>query len=185
MKHNHLALLLLFVLPDVMFGFDTEKASTKRFKVEYVEPDTVPPMTKLPDYYQNRQEAIDCEQRLIGRGTSTEEILRYRKQEFRYAVYPIRVTDVQTGNVYEVQSDRRTIIAKKPGGEVIWTLIPYKDLEGGKPSYRGVKHPFISFFGKSDNMTDLKGPVLGISYTTSAFGDIELKTGKFHWLGND
>jgi len=153
MKHHHLAILLLLVLPEVTFAFDTEKASTKRFKVEYVEADTVPPMSKLPHYYLGRQDAIDNEQRSIKFGASTEELLRYRKSEFQYAVYPIRVTDKKTGNVYVLQSDRRTIIAKKPNGEVIWTLNPFRDVKG--KGYR-VEYPFIHYFGKSNNDSNLK-----------------------------
>ena len=173
---------LLLALCPLASAFDTEKASTDRFKVAYVEPDVIPPITDLPDFYLGRNSAIEGEKSAVKNGTSTKDILLSRRNHFQHALYPIRVTDKVTGFIYELQSDRRTIIAKKPDGEILWKINPFKD--AGLEPYR-VAHPFIYYFGRSSNTSNLKGPVLGITFTSSQFGDIELQTGKFHWRGQD
>ena len=182
MKLRFLSILFILGVSNSVSAFDTEEASTDRFKVEYVEPDTVPPLTELPNYYAGKELAIKAEKEAIKRGESTKDQLIRRKESFRYASFPIRITDKETGNVYELQSDRRTIIAKRPSGEIIWTINPFKDANL-KP-YR-VDYPFIYYFGKSNSDSNFKGPVLGIVFTGSQFGNIELISGKFHLGGAD
>ncbi|GAA5120110.1 hypothetical protein JIN84_20865 [Luteolibacter yonseiensis] len=182
MKQQFIAALLPFGVSQVASAFDTGKASTDRFKVTYVEPAVVPPITALPDFYLERKAAIEADRTALKNGTSKEDLLLTRKLHFQYALYPIRITDKKTGFTYELQSDRRTIIAKKPNGDLIWKINPYKDAKLGP--YR-VKHPFIHYFGRSANYSKLKGPVLAIAFTSSQFGDIDLESGKFHWQGQD
>ena len=163
-------------------AFDTEKASNERFRVTYVEPKVAPPLTDLPEHYLGREEAIEYEQKQIEKGIDPKQLLKDRVLYFRQALYPIRVTDIKTGMIYEVQSDRRTITAKKPDGTLVWKVNPFIDAK--LEPYR-MKHPYISYFGKTRNSMNLKGSVLGISFTSSQFGIIELEAGKFHWEGQD
>jgi hypothetical protein len=182
MKPHFLAALLLFGVSQFVSAFDTEKASTERFKVTFLEPKVTPPITDLPPYCGWRDQAIKGEEAQTEKGRDPKDILKDRILYFRQALYPIQVTDKETGIVYEVQSDRRTITATKPDGTIIWKVNPFVD-EKLEP-YR-VKHPFIVYFGKSNNQANLKGAVLGIAFNSSQFGDIELESGKFHLRGQD
>jgi hypothetical protein len=182
MKPLFVTALLLFGLSQFVSAFDTEKASTERFKVAYVEPKVIPPITDLPQYYRQRDEAISAEQVQTKKGVDPKDIMQMRQIHFRQALYPIQVTDKETGIVYEVQSDRRTITATKPDGTLVWKVNPFVDAK--LEPYR-VKHPIICYFGKTNNNSNLKGPVLGIAFNSSQFGDIELESGKFHWGGQD
>lgn len=182
MKPQYLAALLLFGVSQTVSAFDTEKASTERFKVAYVEPEATPPLTDLPLYFNERDHAIRDEQIETKRGDDPKGILKMRQLYLRQALYPIRVTDKETGIVYEVRNDRRTITATKPDGTVIWKVNPFVDAKL-KP-YR-FKHPFIVYFGMTLNQSNIKEPVLGIGFNSSQFGDIELESGKFHFGGND
>ena len=182
MKPQYLAALLLFGGSQIVSAFDTDKASTERFKVAYVEPKEIPPLTDLPHYFTERAEAIRNEQIATKRGDDPKDILKMRQLYLRQALYTIRVTDKETGIVYEVQSDRRTISATKQDGTMIWKVNPFVDAK--LEPYR-VKHPFIGYFGKNLNQSNIKEPVLGISFNSSQFGVIELESGKFHFSGND
>lgn len=182
MRPSHLSLVLLFGLHGATIAFDAEKASDQRFKVSFVEPKELPPLSDLPAYFPNREMVIADDALSVKRGDPAEDIRMMRVLHFRYGLYPIRVVDQETGNTYEVQSDRRTIIAKKRNGELIWKVNPFVDAKLGP--YR-VQHPFITYFGKSANRSNLKGPVLSIAFSSSQFGDIELATGKFHFGGQD
>lgn len=175
-------LLVLFASAVSGFAFDTEKASDKRFKVSFVEPEELPPISDLPAYFPDRESVISDEALSVKRGDPAEDIRKMRVLHFRYGLYPIRVVDQETGNTYEVQGDRRTIIAKKRDGEILWKVNPFVDAK--LEPYR-VEHPFIVYFGKSPNRSNLKGPVLGINFSSSQFGNIELATGKFHFGGQD
>ena len=182
MKPHYLAALLLFGVSQIVSAFDTDKASTDRFKVAYVEPKVTPPLTDLPPYFNERAEAIRNEQIETKRGDDPKDILKMRQLYLRQALYPIRVTDKETGIVYEVQSDRRTITATKHDGTLVWKVSPFVDAK--LEPYR-FKHPFIVYFGKALNQSNIKEPVLGISFNSSQFGVIELESGKFHFGGND
>ena len=182
MKKLPITYILLAALCLPAIAFDTEKASTERFKVAYVEPKELPSLEKLPSYYPRREVALRNEKEHIQLGTSPEALNQFRRMHLRQALYPIHVTDKETGIVYEVQSDRRTITATKPDGTIIWKINPFVDAK--LEPYR-VKHPFIEYFGKSNNLSNLKGAVLGITFSSSQFGEIELESGKFHSGGQD
>ena len=182
MKLHFLAALILFGGGLSVSAFDTEKASTERFKVSYVEPKVIPPITDLPQYYRQRDQAILDEQDQTKKGVDPKDILHMRQIHFRQALYPIQVTDKETGIVYEVQSDRRTITATKQDGTIVWKINPFVDAK--LEPYR-FKYPYINYFGKTHNNANLKEPVLGIAFNSSQFGDIELESGKFHWGGQD
>ena len=164
-------------------AFDTEKASTERFKVAYVEPNAPPPITDLPQYYRERDQAIRDEQAQTKAGSDPKDILKMRQLHLRQAVYPIQVTDKQTGIVYKVQSDRRTITATRADGTIIWKINPYEDAKL-KP-YRA-DHPFIvEIWSPKTNVSNRKAPFLSIVFTGGQFGDLDLASGRYTYTGSD
>jgi hypothetical protein len=182
MKLHYLFALLLYGACQIVSAFDTKKASTDRFTVVYVEPKEVPPLSDLPSHFTERAEAIRNEEIALKRGDDPKDILQMRQLYLRQALYPIRATDKETGIIYEVQSDRRTITATKPDGTLVWKVNPFVDAK--LEPYR-FKHPFIVYFGKTLNQSNIKEPVLGIAFNSSQGGVIELESGKFHFGGND
>ena len=183
MKTLFLASIAVVTLQVLAHAFDTEKASTERFKVEYVEPKEPPPMTDLPLYYGQRDMAIRDDQAATKKGEDTKDILKRRQLHLRQALYPIRVTDKETGIVYEVQSDRRTITATKPDGTIIWKVNPFEDEKLEK--YRS-DHPFIvQIWRPKTNPTSRKGDFLSIYFTGGQQGDLDLASGKYTYTGQD
>jgi hypothetical protein len=182
MKPLLLVAVLLLCTHRFASAFDPKAASTERFKVEYVEPAKTPDISALPIYYQQRDAAIRDEQEAIKKGLKPEAIEEMRRIHFRNSLYPIRATDLVTGIIYEVQSDRRTIVAKSPVGKIIWQANPFEDAK--LMPYR-FEHPFIVYFGKSNNNGRLNGEILDVAFNSSQFGDIELESGKFHNGGRD
>lgn len=164
-------------------AFDAEKASTERFKVEYVEPKVAPPITDLPQYYRQRDQAIRDEQAQAKAGGDPRDILKMRQLHFRQSAYPIQVTDKETGIVYEVQSDRRTITATKADGTIIWQINPYEDAKL-KP-YRS-DHPIIvGIWSPKTNLSNRKKPYLSIFFTGGQQGDLDLTSGQYTYTGQD
>ena len=182
MKPHYLLTLLLFGASQIISAFDTEKASTERFKVTYVEPKVTPPLTDLPDYFNERDQAIRNEQIQIKRGDDPEDILKMRQLYLRRALYPIQVTDKETGIVYEVQGDRRTITATKPDGTLVWKVNPFKDAKLKR--YRS-DHPFIVKIWRPKNPTNQKGDYLSIYFTGGQQGDLDLASGHYTYTGQD
>jgi len=183
MKTQLLAALLLFNTSLPIFAFDTEKASTERFKVAYVEPETTPPITDLPEYYREREQAIRDEQTQTKEGANPKDILKMRQLHLRQALYPIQVTDKETGIVYEVQSDRRTITATKKDGTLVWKVNPFTDAK--LESYRS-DHPIITqIWRPKTNPTNKKEEYLSIYFTGGQQGDLDLATGNYTFTGQD
>ena len=175
-----LTTLVVFAFISCGQAFDVEKASTERFKVSYVEPKILPALAVISKQFAGRDHVLKMEQEAIESGITAEELNRIRRIQLQYYHFPIRVTDSETGKSYEVQGDRRTIIAKTKDGKVIWKVNP----ETG--NYRR-EHPFIMYFGKSTNAINAGkgGRFLGIAYDSSVFGQIDLSDGSFHFGGND
>lgn len=162
-------------------AFEPEKFSNEQFKVEYVEPATLPSLKKLPVFYPDRERALRVEAELLQKGSSAKVVDEFRRTEFRQAFFPIRVTDKVSGIVYEVQSDRQTVIAIKANGETLWKVTPFKD---AKP-YR-VEHRFIIRFGKAHPAAEgKKVEFVSLTFNSSEFGKLELATGEFHYGGQD
>jgi hypothetical protein len=180
MKTTPLIALFAFAITPCGLAFDVEKASTQRFKVSYVSPKELPALAVIPKQFSGRDEVLKTEREAIEAGTTTEELNRFRRIQLEHYYFPIRVTDSQNGNIYEVQSDRRTIIAKTKNGELIWKVSP------NAGTYR-VEHPFIVYFGRSTSaVAGGKGDrFLGIAFNSSVFGQIDLTNGSFHHEGND
>ena len=184
MKTTILMMMLVFASISSLRAFDVEKASTKRFKVSYVEFKKIPSLTMIPKEFYGREQALKDEQGAVNAGVSSEEVDQIRRIHLRDMYFPIRVTDTETGITYEVQSDRRTIVAKKKDGTMIWKVNPFEDANL-KP-YR-VKHPFITYFGRSTIATQAgRGDrFLGVAFNSSQFGEINLANGSFVFSGQD
>lgn len=165
-------------------AFDLEKASTTRFKVSYVESEKLPPLTVIPKQFSGREGALKYEAEATESGKDRQVIDEMRRIYLRDLYFPIRVTDNETGNTYEVQADRRTIVARTKEGKVIWRVNPFEDAKL-KP-YR-VQYPFIVYFGRSTMaIQDGKGDrFLGVAFNSSQFGVVNLADGSFTFEGQD
>jgi hypothetical protein len=163
---------------------DTERASSQRFKVAYVEDKKLPPLTVISKDFDEREDLLQFEKRMVAAGTKEDEMEAYRRDILRSMYFPIRITDTQTGNTYEVQKDRRTIIAKDKGGKILWKINPFVD--GKLQPYR-FKHPIIEYFGMP--FTPLKSEArhrtLQVSFNSTQSGGIDINNGAFAWWGQD
>jgi hypothetical protein len=184
MNTTTLVVLLALALIPCGHAFDVEMASTERFKVSYVEPKKLPTLEAISKQFFGREHVLKMEQEAIASGVTGKELRKVRRIQLEYYYFPIRVTDSKTGNTYEVQKDRRTIIARTNDGKVIWKANPFEDGQLGP--YR-VEHPFIVYFGKSANAINAGNGnhFLGIAYNSSQFGQIRLADGSFQFGGND
>ena len=178
--HNLICLLLFCGHP--MLRAEPVKASDERFKLEYVVPKVPLTLEALPSYVPGREEAIQKEAELTSSGMNAEQIAEFRKTHLEGSVYPIRITDKETGIIYEVQGDRRTVVAKKPNGDLVWKINPFVDSK--MRPYR-VDYPYIDYFVVWKYSTRPESPVLRICFNSSQFGDIELESGKFRYHGQD
>jgi hypothetical protein len=165
-------------------AFDTKWASSDRFKVSYVEAGNLPPLTQIPRMFSGRAEALDLDERLVKTGADAKELANVRRESLRDLYFPIRITDVKTGNIYEVQMDRRTIIARARDGKELWRVNPFVDAKL-KP-YR-VDYPFINYFGRITGpvQPDMEKRFLQVNFNSSQYGRIDLKDGSFTMLGQD
>jgi hypothetical protein len=181
-----LVLLLLVCVSQpalaIDFVFEMEHASNERFKVEYVLPNRIPQITELPVWVQDRKEHIESEELAIKRGDSKDDIVRQRQRFLRLLMYPIRVTDNETGFVYVVAKDRRTISAMNSNGEIAWIANPFEDAK--LRPYRFI-HPFIVYLGPLRPQNNPRPFKLRVGFNSSQYGDIELASGKFHFCGQD
>ena len=191
-------IFMLLSLPvHLACAFDTEKASTERFKVSYVEPEQLPPLTVVPKrffaltskvteadrakglskhYYLTRVHALQREQKEISDSV--------RRSYLRGWHFAIKVVDTKTKIVYRVHTDRRTISATDGQGKLLWKVDPFVDARL-KP-YR-FAHPIITYFGASSAL-ELQGEgttFLSIAFSSSQFGRLALDTGEFEFGGND
>jgi len=181
MRILSLVTILIFIVQQISCASDIEVASNARFKAEYVEPEKTQRLSDLPVFYSERDKAIGEEHAAIQKGATPEELDRLRRAYLRIALYQIRVTDQVTGLIYEVQTDRRTVTARKPDGKILWKVNPFEDAK--MEPYR-FKYPFITHMGKMETRA-INGPVLIIGFNSSQYGPIELDTGNFHFWGQD
>ncbi len=184
MKATLLASILTLSSLCLAQAFDPEKAGTARFKVSYVETDKLPPLSEISELIDGRERALKEEMELIQLGADAKRLDQFRRTRLRYMYFPIRVSDTETGNTYEVQKDRRTIVAKTRDGKLLWKANPFEDAKL-KP-YR-VKHPIISYFGRSTTAVQAGNGdrFLGVGFNSSQFGVIDLSNGDFTFSGND
>lgn len=100
----------------------------------------------------------------------------------------INILDSITNNYYILDSTHTIITAYNKSKQVIWKTDPHKD--NSLPEYRH-KNPTIKYFkiGKlRKNVNEIYNKdtrVIFISFDNSQFGFLDLKTGKFHFSGQD
>jgi hypothetical protein len=96
--------------------------------------------------------------------------------------------DPQTRIVFYVETDGRHLSAIGPDGKLLWTRNPYVDT--GSRYYR--RKEVIDYVGplSGDYSRDFKkrnvvGPFISISFDSTQFGAVDVKTGDFFNLGQD
>jgi hypothetical protein len=96
---------------------------------------------------------------------------------------PVKLIDSLTNNYFILDSAHIEITAYDKTGNMIWKTNPHKD--NALQDYR-TKNPFIvNFSFMTDHWCSGKNKVISISYINSQFGYLELKTGNFHFCGQD
>ena len=97
--------------------------------------------------------------------------------------------DLKNGNLYELQTDRRTIIARSKDGKELWKVNPYVDsgmkLTPLQASFN--KHPYICYYGPpwGPLQAEKRDYTLQITFSTGVFGGLDLRSGKFVVWGSD
>jgi hypothetical protein len=97
------------------------------------------------------------------------------------------LVDTSTNNRFVLDTAHITITAYSKTGAVLWKTDPWKD---NKIDVYRTNRPIIVniVFGKDPGYIDKsqKGErVIMIEYINTQFGYIDLKTGKFHFMGQD
>ena len=100
---------------------------------------------------------------------------------------PHAYKDPESGIIIYVESDGRHISAINPDGKIFWSRDPFADAH--LEFYR-TRTPRINYVGKAwpqdEDHWAKKGvkKVIGITYNSSQFGFLDLKTGDFTFGGN-
>ena len=91
-----------------------------------------------------------------------------------------------------VESNGRRISAMDSQGKVLWSFDPYeksawKPYRMAKPVVRGLGRGeyWEDFLRRNRQFVDDPGPFVSISYSSSQFGVLNVKTGKMFFLGRD
>ena len=114
-----------------------------------------------------------------------------RRATLQQMYFPIRVEDLKTRNIYEVQTDRRTILAKSKDGKILWKVNPYVDAKltelKGPLKMHFHKYPYICYFGRAFTQvrSEAKDYTLQVTFTSKEFGGFDIRTGKFTLWGSD
>lgn len=94
--------------------------------------------------------------------------------------YPASLTglickDAATGTIIYVETDGRHVVAISPEGKILWRKDPF--IDGGLEPYR-MAHPTINAVRASSGK-------IGISFTSSQFGEMDIATGAFTFMGQN
>lgn len=95
--------------------------------------------------------------------------------------------EAASGILFYVESDGRHVTAINPDGKILWSSDPFADAH--LEFYR-TKTPRIVYIGKVSQRAEsywvAKGKrVIGITFNSSQFGEIDMKTGEFMSGGRD
>jgi len=97
---------------------------------------------------------------------------------------PQSYKDLKSNILFYVESDGRHVVAIDESGKILWHRNPF--VEAKLEPYR-IDHPVIVYIGPA-NISVLPGiekEYIGISFDSSQFGVINIKTGDFQFLGQD
>ena len=97
---------------------------------------------------------------------------------------PKTYKDPKSGTIFYVESDGRHLSAINKDGRLLWTKNPFVDAKLEPYRY---KNPTIIYVGASKNKPELSkhDRYISISYNSTDFGDVNVKTGQFHYGGRD
>jgi hypothetical protein len=103
---------------------------------------------------------------------------------------PHTYKDVDSGIVFYVESDGRHVTAIAPDSRILWSRDPFADAH--LQPYR-THTPLIVYIGKIDvadeshnwMLRGRTGRYIAISFNSSQFGIIDIKTGDFTFMGQD
>jgi hypothetical protein len=100
---------------------------------------------------------------------------------------PYTFNDTNSGISFQVESDGRHITAIDSVGKTLWRRDPFADAH--LEFYR-TKTPKIIYIGKGNNRSEeywaKEGKkVIGITFNSSQFGELDIKTGDFFFGGQD
>lgn len=97
---------------------------------------------------------------------------------------PTTMRDVVSGLVFYVESDRRHITALDRTGVVLWCRDPFTEVI--REPYR-IDYPVISWIGiaRGRSVENRSGRYLAVSFDSTQFGIIDIRTGHFRFLGQD
>lgn len=191
MKLLFVAIVIAGTLSSAVSGVDEDQAGSERFKTAYVETKKLPPLTVIAKELEGRDEALEKDKRLADEGLDAPRLEAMRRDTLRQMYFPIRVEDRDTGNIYEVQTDRRTIVAKTKDGKILWKVNPYEDSKlndlKGPLKVEFHKYPCICCFGASFTQvrSEAKRYTLQVTFTSKEFGGLDLRNGKFTPWGSD
>lgn len=99
---------------------------------------------------------------------------------------PLTYKDERSGTVFYVESDGRHVSAISLTGKILWTRDPY--VEGGLEPYRfpnarivyiGLRKAHRGTYGGDERMA------LAIVFESTQFGQMNMETGHFDYLGSD
>jgi hypothetical protein len=99
---------------------------------------------------------------------------------------PQAYKDIESGVTFYVESDGRHVAALSSIGTVLWNRDPFAD--GHLERYRVEKPRIVGIDGTSESMIKrlgFSGRFISIRYDSTQFGVMDMKTGEFHFLGQD
>lgn len=95
--------------------------------------------------------------------------------------------DPASGVIFYVETDGRHVSGISPNGKLLWTRDPFR--EAGLEPYR-VPYPRIYAIGSAEEL-EPEGLFprgenrIRVEFDSSQFGDLDVETGKFTFLGQD
>ncbi len=96
---------------------------------------------------------------------------------------PQTYKDIDSGTVFFVESDGRHVSAINTDGKILWHRDPF--VEGRLEPYRSAR-PVIVYIGKANQwMLKHNTNVIAITFDSTQFGTLDIKTGDFVWMGQD
>jgi hypothetical protein len=104
----------------------------------------------------------------------------------RVKVGSVKLTDSLTNNYFIMDSTHIFISAYDQSGKLLWKTDPYKDSR--IPEYRTNRPVIVHYYlgkGQDDNNIGKGSNVIWITYNNTQFGYLNLRTGKYHWCGQD
>ena len=108
------------------------------------------------------------------------------EDSYRPSKWPLVYRDEASDVTIRVEADGRHVYATRAKGKLLWRRDPFKD--GRLEPYR-TRYPRIVWLGPPSQFREdqfrAQGRFVGISFSSSQFGIINVATGEFIFLGQD